>query len=93
MEWMVRGWRSGDTVAFCVAVAAGVALVVSGLGGFAVVAAVALACGVRWAQWQIPPPGRSRAAGSPDDAGRQLGRVATAVLIVVLAAEVVAVLV
>ena len=90
MEWLIRGWDLGGVLAAAAGMVAGVVLVVWGQSGFGEVAAVLVAISALWARWQIPPPGRSRAPGSPPDAWTRVGRLVVAVLLVVLVADVAA---
>lgn len=88
MDWLLRGWDREQVIALCVGLAAGGALVALGKLGLAEFGAVFAAVTLRWAMWQIPPPGRSRAAGSPSDARSRLAQLAVAVLLVTLMLEV-----
>ena len=88
MDWLKRGWDRDHWVALGVGLAAGIALVLLGKGGLAELGAVFSAVVVRWAMWQIPPPGRSRASRAPSDAASRLGQLAVAVLLVTLALEI-----
>ena len=89
MEWLTKGWDQGHWVAVAVGLAVGMALAVLGMSGLAEVGAVGVALMTRWALWQIPPPGRSRASGSPSDSGSRLARLAVVVLLVTLVIEIV----
>jgi hypothetical protein len=89
MHWLTRGWDRDHWVALCVGLAAGIALVILGIAGVAEIGAVGSAVLLRWAMWQIPPPGRSRAAGTPADAFSRLAQIAVAVLLVTLVLEIV----
>lgn len=89
MEWLTRGWDQGHWVAVGVGLAAGVALAVLGMSGLAELGAVAVALMMRWGLWQIPPPGRSKAPGTPPDAGSRLLQLAVVVLVVTLVIEIV----
>jgi hypothetical protein len=91
MEWLTRGWDQAHLVACCVGVAAGVSMVVLGASGLAELGSVLVSVLMRWAMWQIPPPGRARADGSPPDALSRLGQLAVAVLLIVLVLELVTV--
>lgn len=88
MHWLTRGWDLEHRVALCVGLAAGIALVLLGKGGLAEFGAVFAAVVLRWAIWQIPPPGRSRAVGTPADGGSRLLQLAVAVLLVTLVVEI-----
>ena len=89
MEWLTRGWDQGHRVAVGVGLAVGVALAALGMSGLAEIGAVSVALMMRWALWQIPPPGRSKAPGSPDDSGSRLMQLAVVVLLVTLVIEIV----
>ena len=89
MEWLTKGWDQGHRVAVAVGLAAGVALAVLGMSGLAELGAVLVSLMMRWGLWQIPPPGRSRAPGSPSDAGSRLAQLAVVVLLVTLVIEIV----
>ncbi len=84
VDWLTGNWDQGHWVSAAVGVAAAVALVLEGYAGLAVVGAPLAAVGARWAMWQIPPPGRSRAAGTPSDGWSRLGQLAVAVLMFTL---------
>lgn len=88
MDWLTRGWDQAQWTAFGAGLAAAVALVVLGFSGLAELGGVLVSAGMRWAMWQIPPPGRSRATGAPSDATSRLAQVAVAVLLVTLAVEI-----
>jgi hypothetical protein len=88
VDWLMRDWDRWQAGCGMVGVIAGVALVLSGTSVVAEVVALTSAVGCRYASWQIPPSGRSKAEGSPPDALPRLSRLAVAVLIVVLVAEV-----
>jgi hypothetical protein len=90
VEWLTRGWDQGHGVSAALGVTVGITLVATGFSGLAEVAAGAIAAAARWALWQIPPPGRSRAPGPPPDGLSLLARVVVAALGVVLLAEIVA---
>lgn len=87
MEWLTREWDQGHWVAGCVGVAVGVSLVLLGVSGLAEVGGVLVSLLMRWAMWQIPSPGRSRAEGAPPDAVSRLGQLAVTVLLIVLVLE------
>ena len=87
MEWLVRGWDGPQVLALAVGLAAGLTLVVFRFSGYAEVVGTACAVLTRWAMWQIPPPGRSKAPGTPPDGMSQLARLAVTVLLVTLALE------
>lgn len=89
MDWLTSGWDREHWVALAVGLAAGIALVVLGKGGLAEIGAVFAAVTLRWAIWQIPPPGRSRAMGTPPDGFSRLMQIAVAVLLVTLFFEIV----
>lgn len=89
MEWLTRGWDQGQRVAVGVGLAAGVVLAALGMSGLAEIGAVSVALMMRWALWQIPPPGRSKAPGSPADSGSRLMQLAVVVLLVTLVIEIV----
>jgi len=89
VEWLTRGWDQGQWVAVGVGIAVGVALTALGMSGLAEVGAVGVALMMRWALWQIPPPGRSKAPGSPADSGSRLMQLAVVVLLVTLVIEIV----
>jgi hypothetical protein len=89
VEWLTRGWDQGQRVAVGVGLAAGVVLALLGMSGLAEIGAVSAALMLRWGLWQIPPPGRSKAPGSPDDAGTKLVQLAVVVLLVTLVIEIV----
>mgnify|MGYP003430308776 CR=1 FL=1 len=89
MDWLLHGWDRQQVIAFCVGLVAGIALVLLGAVGLAEFGAVFAAVTLRWALWQIPPPGRSRASSAPPDALSQLGRLAVALLLVTLTLELV----
>ncbi len=89
VDWLRRGWDQGHWVAACVGVAAGVALALMDASGLAEAGAVFAAVGMRWGMWQIPPTGRSRAAGTPPDGVSRLGQLAVAVLLITLTVEIV----
>ena len=88
MDWLTRGWDKDQVIALCVGLAAGITLVLLNKGGLAEFGAVIAAVGLRWAIWQIPPPGRSRAVGTPPDGLSRLGRLAVTVLLVTLVLEI-----
>ncbi|MCU0308630.1 MAG: hypothetical protein MUE51_12855 [Thermoleophilia bacterium] len=88
MGWLSEHWDLAALLAAGVGALAGVVLVVFGVSGLGEVAGALIAASVLWARWQIPPPGRSKAAGAPSDAWGRVGRVVVAVLIVVLVADV-----
>lgn len=87
MGWLTQGWDQGHWVACGVGVAAGVALAILGASGLAELGGVLVTVLMRWSMWQIPPPGRSRAAGTPPDALSRLTQLAVVVLLVVLTLE------
>lgn len=89
MDWLTHDWDQTQWTAFGVGIAAGLVLVVLGFSGLAEVGAVGAALALRWAIWQIPPPGRSRARGTPPDAGSRLLQLLVAVLLVLFVAEIV----
>jgi hypothetical protein len=89
VEWLTRGWDQGHKVAVGVGIAVGVALAALGMSGLAEIGAVSVALMMRWALWQIPPPGRSKAPGSPADSGSRLMQLAVVVLLVTLVIEIV----
>lgn len=89
MNWLTHDWDQTQWTAFGVGVAAGVLLVVLGFSGLAELGAVGVALTLRWAIWQIPPPGRSRAGGTPPDAGSRLLQLLVSVLLVLFVAEIV----
>jgi len=84
MDWLTRGWDREHSIALGVGLAAGIALVTIGMGGLAEIGSVLSAVTLRWGLWQIPPPGRSRAAGTPPDGLSRLGQLAVAALLVTL---------
>ena len=90
MEWLTRGWDREHFICTTVGVAAGVCLVLLRARGLAEVGSLLVAVCSRWAMWQIPPPGRSRAPGMPADGLSRLGQIAVVVLGVTLLAEVAA---
>lgn len=90
MDWLSRGWDQAQWIATGVGLCAGVVLVVLGFSGLAELAAAGIAICLRWALWQIPPPGRSRATGTPRDGFSHVGRVAVVVLLVTLTLEIIA---
>ena len=89
MEWLTKGWDQGHWVAVGAGLAAGVALAVLGMSGLAELGTVAVALMMRWGLWQIPPAGRSKALGTPPDAGSRLLQLAVVVLLVTLVIEIV----
>ena len=89
MEWLIRGWDQPHYLCAAVGVVASLALVLLGWTGLAVVGGPAVAVCARWAIWQIPPPGRSRAEGTPPDGWSRLAQLAVAVLLVTLVVAVV----
>ncbi len=89
MDWLTGGWDREHVIALCVGLAAGTALVLQGFGGLAEFGAVIASVGLRWAIWQVPPPGRSRAVGTPPGGLSRLGQLAVAVLLITLAVEIV----
>lgn len=89
VDWLVRDWDQGNAIAFVVGATAGVALALVGFHGLAELGAGVVAAIIRWSLWQIPPPGRSRAAGPPPDALSRLSQVVIAVLLVTLLLELV----
>jgi hypothetical protein len=89
MHWLLGGWDREQIIALCVGLAAGGALVMLGKLGLAEFGAVFAAVTLRWAMWQIPPPGRSRAAGTPPDALSRLTQLSVTVLLVTLTLEVI----
>jgi hypothetical protein len=91
VDWLTRGWDQAHYVSAAVGAAAALALVLLGWSELAVVGAPLVSVGARWAFWQIPPPGRSRAPGTPPDGWSRLGQLAVAVLIFTLVATLVAV--
>ncbi len=88
MDWLRRGWDREHWIALGVGLAAGIVLVLLGKGGLAEVGAVLSAVVLRWAIWQIPPPGRSRAPGTPPNGLSRLGQLAVTALIVTLMLEI-----
>jgi len=84
VEWLTRGWDQAHYLSAAVGVAAALALVLLGWSELAVVGAPLVSVGSRWAIWQIPPPGRSRAPGTPPDGWSRLAQLAVAVLIFTL---------
>ena len=88
MEWLRQGWHKEQWIALVVGLVAGVALVLVGRSGWAEFGAVMCAVGLRWAIWQIPPTGRSRAVGTPPDAWSRLGQLAVAALLITLVLEI-----
>lgn len=88
MGWLTQGWDKEHVIALCVGLAAGIALVLMDKGGLAEFGAVLASVGLRWAIWQIPPPGRSRAVGTPPDGLSRLGQLAVAVLLITLVIEI-----
>lgn len=90
MGWVTRDWDDKQWTSFGVGIAAGIALVVLGFSGLAEVGAVGAALMLRWAIWQIPPPGRSKAEGTPSNAGERMMQLFVAVLLVLFAVEIVA---
>jgi hypothetical protein len=89
VEWLIRGWDGPHLIALAVGLAAGVTLVAIGFSGYAEFSGALCAVSVRWAMWQIPPAGRSRASGTPPGAWSRLGQLAVTVLLVTLTLEVV----
>jgi hypothetical protein len=89
MDWVRKNWDEGSWPSAGVGIVAGGALALLGHGGFAEIAALLVALCVRWAIWQIPPPGRSKAPGTPPDGGSRLAAVAIVVLAVTLLFELV----
>jgi hypothetical protein len=88
MDWLTRGWDREHWIALGVGLAAGIALVTLGKVGLAEIGSVMSAVMLRWGMWQIPPPGRSRAAGTPPDGLSRLGQLAVAVLLVTLVLDI-----
>lgn len=88
MDWLTRGWDREHWIALSVGLAAGIALVTLGKGGLAEIGSVLSAVILRWGMWQIPPPGRSRAAGTPPDALSRLVQLAVAALLITLVLEI-----
>ena len=88
MDWLTRGWDREHWIALGVGLAAGIALVTLGKGGLAEIGAVLSAVILRWGLWQIPPPGRSRAARTPPDGLSRLAQLAVAALLITLALEI-----
>jgi hypothetical protein len=89
MDWLRRGWDREHWIALGVGLAAGITLVTLGKGGLAEIGSVLSAVMLRWGLWQIPPPGRSRAAGTPPDGLSRLGQLAVAALLVTLVLDIV----
>jgi hypothetical protein len=84
VDWLTRGWDQAQYVCAAVGVAAALALVLVGFVALGVIGAPLLSVVARWSIWQIPPPGRSKAAGTPSDGWSRLAQLAVAVLIVTL---------
>jgi hypothetical protein len=84
MEWLTKNWDRGHYLSAAVGIAAGVVLVLLHLNTLALIAAPLISLSARWSMWQIPPPGRSRAPGTPPDAAARLVQLVIAVLIVTL---------
>jgi hypothetical protein len=87
VEWLLRGWDGPQIIALGVGLAAGITLVTIRFGGYAELVGVACAVLVRWAMWQIPPPGRSKAPGRPPEGWSRLAQLAVTVLLVTLSVE------
>jgi hypothetical protein len=87
VDWLVRDWDQGSVIAFVVGAATGIALVLIGAHGLAELGAGLVSAGIRWSLWQIPPPGRSRALGTPADGWSRIAQVVIAVLLVTLLLE------
>ena len=81
---MTHDWDQQQWIAAAVGWVTGIALLVMGQAGIAEVGALLAALVLRWAMWQIPPPGRSAAVGAPADSASRLGQLAVAVILVVL---------
>lgn len=90
MEWLFRDWDAHHRIAMGVGLVAGLTLVVMGRPGIAELGAILTALALRWAIWQIPPPGRSKAPGTPADGGARLAQLAIAVVLVILGVDVLA---
>ena len=90
MDWLTNDWDQGHWISFAVGLAAGVTLAVWRLTGLAELGAVGVAVCARWSLWQIPPPGRSRATGTPPDGWARMGQVIVAVLLATLVVDVAA---
>ena len=88
MDWLTRGWDKEHVIALCVGLAAGITLVLLDKGGLAEFGAVLTSVGLRWAIWQIPPPGRSRVVGTPPGGLSRLGQLAVTVLLITLFIEI-----
>ncbi len=88
MDWLTGGWDKEHVIALCVGLAAGITLVLVNKGGLAEFGAVLASVGLRWAIWQIPPPGRSRPGGTPPDGLSRLGQLAITVLLLTLIIEI-----
>ena len=89
MDWLTKGWDQGHYISAAVGLVAGVVLVLLGFGGLAELSAPLLSVIARWSMWQIPPPGRSRAQGTPPDGVSRLVQLAVAVLLFTLVLEVI----
>jgi len=89
VEWLLRGWDAPQIMALAAGLAAGIILVIFRFSGYAELAGAACAVLARWAMWQIPPPGRSKAPGRPPEGVSKLGQLAVTVLLVSLTLEVV----
>ena len=89
VHWLVEGWDQGSWIAAIIGAITGVALVALDASGLAEFASLLVGVGTRWSMWQVPQPGRSRSPGTPPDGWMHLVRIAIALLLVVLLAEVV----
>ena len=89
MEWLLRGWDGPEVMALVAGLDSGLVLVVFEFGAWAEIAGAFCAVLARWAMWQIPPPGRSRARGRPAEGFSQLVRLAVLVLLATLSLEIV----
>jgi hypothetical protein len=89
VHWLIEGWDQGSWIAAIIGAITGVTLVALDASGLAEFAALLVGVGTRWSMWQVPKSGRSRAAGTPPGALTHLLRIAIALLLVVLLAEVV----
>jgi hypothetical protein len=84
VEWLFRGWDAPQIMALAAGLGAGITLVIFRFSGFAELVGAACAVLARWAMWQIPPPGRSKAPGRPPEGLSQLAQLAVTVLLVSL---------
>ena len=85
VDWLTRNWDQGHWVSAALGGGGGRwPWCWRGTRGWPWSGRRGAAVAARWAMWQIPPPGRSRAAGTPSDGWSRLGQLAVAVLMFTL---------